>query len=178
MSQLWVPPLPPSECHWPLFLFPHMKAKELMNQSSRQNSQKKERGKKREKHQHGDGRQWAAAMKNVRFSVEKAQKEEGGVLAQLSSFFSMESAASSKNHVLSSFAAVFHVSIEWEKKRGGDFCISSKWQQGCWPAGLLGFNLYKSATSRPCKVQELGSLLSFYWAGFASSVLKRRPTGV
>lgn len=58
------------------------------------------------------------ALKNVHFSVEKAKKEEGGVLAQLSSFFSMESAASSKNHVLSSFVAVFHVSIEQEKKGG------------------------------------------------------------
>lgn len=49
----------------------------------------------------------------MHFSVEKAEKEEGGVLAQLSSFFSMEIAASAKkNHVLCSFADVSHVSIE------------------------------------------------------------------
>lgn len=86
------------------------------NRDESEQSSKHTADRKKEKHQHRDGRQWAAALNNVHFSVKKAKKEEGGVLAQLSSFFQWKAQHHQKNHVLSSFAALFHVSIEQEKK--------------------------------------------------------------
>lgn len=131
------PPLPPSKCQWPLFSFPHMKAKELRWITAVIKTQGERKRKKKWK---TPTQKWTSMSrgpeKRALLCWKSQERGRRSARSAIFFFFNGKRSIIKKSRPLF-LCGCFPCFNRTRKKKGGKktSAFSIKWQRGCWPAG-------------------------------------------